>query len=538
MEPSPNSRLKTAAFVSPWIFVPVLYFAQGLPGMMVQNMTSPMLNDLGVDNKDLAAFTALISWPWVLKMLWGPVVDNQGTKRTWIIGSQVAILACIIASAFAMLTPGYLWLTLISFFILAFLSATHDIAADGFYLLGVQQKDQSFFIGIRSACFRLATIFTTGFLVAQAGRFQAGGFSGQASWALAIGAGAVAYGLCLLWDTFKLPRPEADQPTGEFKPFDLPLRFVQVVLTLGAIILGWRLLYWTLGPIISPLFGYSFPDPVEKFGTPLFLEKTSRYEVLSLPTQLIISAAIITIGLLCLRSLFVKVGLKEPAREFFSQEKVLWVLGFVLFFRFGEVMIGTLTAPFLRDPLEKGGLNISLEQLGAIQGVVGVVALTLGGILGGVVISKFGIKKCLWPMVLSLNIPNLLYLYAANAKLSIPEGVNPIFSSISGLIAVDQFGYGFGFSAYMVYLLFLVQGKPRSTSLYAIATGLMILGANVARLAAGLAFDFVKGRVPDATQHYFWFFAIVCLCTIPGMLTLPFIPMKGEDIKEAQVDID
>ncbi len=507
--------------------------------MMVQGMTSPMLNDLGVENKDLAAFTALISWPWVLKMLWGPVVDLQGTKRSWIIGTQIAILFSIVASAFAMLTPGYLWLTLVSFFILAFLSATHDIAADGFYLLGVRPKDQSFFIGIRSACFRLATIFTTGYLVSLAGQSRGQGMSGQAAWAVAIGAGAVAYGVCLLWDTFNLPKPAEDVPVNPFKPSDLPLRFGQVVLTLAGIILAWRLLYWTLGPLISPMFGYVFPNPIEKFGTPLFLEKTSQYSVLSMPIQIVISIAIIVAGALCFKTLVEKVGLREPAKVFFSQEKIFWVLGFILFFRFGEVMIGTLTAPFLRDPVEKGGLSISLEQVGAISGTVGVVALTFGGILGGVVISKFGIKKCLWPMVLALNIPNLLYLWAAQSKPVIGPSMNEVWNSpVAGLIAFDQFGYGFGFSAYMVYLLFLVQGKPMSTSLYAIATGLMLLGANVSRLTSGLAFDFVKGRVPDATQHYFWFFAIVCLCTIPGMITLLFIPMKGEDIKEAPIDID
>lgn len=532
----PQGALEAALYLSPWIFIPTLYFAQGLPGTMIQQMTPILLKDLGIENKDLALFTALISWPWVLKMFWGAMVDRTSTKRQWIAVSQVVITGMIFLAAFSMVFPFWIGMLLAAFFVLAFMSATHDIAADGFYLLSVKEKNQEFFIGIRSTFFRLSAIFTTTGLVALAGALKNNGVPGQTRWAIAIGAGALVYGLIMLWNRWRLPKPVADIEHAPLEVRTLLVRFVQIVLMLAALILAWRLGYWTLGPLVSPLFGYRFDDLVAKFGTPLFFEKLDPanpmygYGALSKEVQLVISLAVIAVGGFFGWSMWTKTGMQEPAKIFFDQKRIFVVLGFILFFRFGEIMIGTLGAPFLQDTSEKGGLAVPLEMVGFINGTVGIIALTLGGILGGITIAKFGIKKCLWPMVLALNIPNLFYVYAAVNKIPIEQ--------VYGLIAVDQFGYGFGFSAYMVYLLFICRGKKMETSVYAIATGLMLLGANVARLVSGFVWDVVKSNNPDATSHYTTFFIVVLFCTIPGMLVLPFLPMQGEDIKQAQVDID
>lgn len=194
-------------------------------------------------------------------------------------------------------------------------------------------------------------------------------------------------------------------------------------------------------------------------------------------------------------------------------------------------MIGKMSSPFLLDPVEKGGLGVTTEQVGYITGTVGVVALTAGGLLGGWLISKFGIKKCIWPMVLALNVPNLFYVWAAFTK--------PGLAAVTGLIGIDQFGYGFGFSAYMVYLMFLSQGSAMKTSHYAISTGLMALGAQIAGIASGyLQMAFAGPLTSSNPQAYGQFFIAVCLCTIPGMLMLFFIPMNKQDLKIAPVDID
>lgn len=535
-KPSPTA-LQKAAYISPWLIIPALYFAQGLPGTMVQQMTGIMLKDLKIENKDLAVFTALIGWPWTLKMFWGALVDRRDTKRSWIVYTQLAITACIAAAALTMQTPGWLTGILISFFVLAFLSATHDIAADGFYLMAVKPENHSYFIGIRSMFFRLSAIFTTSGLVAVAANMQKAGTAPTTSWSYAILAGAAIYGLVMVYDLKMLPRPESDEKHSPIKIGELLSRFVQIVLLLAALILIVRLIYWTLGPVVSPFFGYQFNDMLAKFGTPLFFEKLDPnnpnygYKSLAMPVQLAISLGTILVGMLAGWNMWTKTGMQEPTKIFFDRPKMFWVLSFILFFRFGEVMIGTMSAPFLQDPAEKGGLGIDLAQVGFINGTVGVIALALGGILGGVVIGKFGIKKALWPMVMALNIPNLFYVYAALTKVNL--------EFVYGLIAVDQFGYGFGFSAYMVYLLFLCRGRKMETAVYAIATGLMVLGATVARLISGMVFDIVKSNnATNPAVHYSTFFIVVVICSIPGMLTLPFIPMEGEDIKEAPVDID
>lgn len=445
----------------PWVFIPLLYFLEGVPYVIVTTLSVLMYNKLGVPNDQIGLWTSLIAFPWTLKMLWGPLVDLTLTKRRWILATQALILVGLAAATWAVGLPSFLPVTLGVFAGLAFLSATHDIAADGFYLLALDKEQQAFFVGIRSTFYRLATIFGTGFLVWLAGRFlaltpesrPADGFSrfllgidtGATSliandvaraWALALGFGVVIYGVGFLLNSLLLPKPASDGPRGHSEPG----------------------------------------------------ERTPWLEAMS---------------------------------SFFRQRRIFWILAFILFYRFGESMIGKMSGPFLQDPVGKGGLGVPTDQIGIISGTIGVLALTLGGILGGFVIAKWGIKRCLWPMVLSLNIPNLFYVWAAFAK--------PGVGAVTGLIAVDQFGYGFGFSAYMVYLMFVAQGSKYETSHYAIATGLMALGA----MGAGILSGFLQVQL-----GYAWFFAAVCLATLPGMITLFFIPLDKEDIFQAPVEID
>jgi PAT family beta-lactamase induction signal transducer AmpG len=521
--------LEQAKKLSPWLFIPTLYFAQGLPGTMVQQMTGILLKDLGIDNKNLAAFTALISWPWVLKMFWGAMVDTRATKRSWIVGTQIAVGGLIALAAFSMLMPFWLAGLLVAFFVLAFVSATHDIAADGFYLMSVEERDQSFFIGIRSTFYRLSAIFTTTGLVFLAGMLKDQGVGGSQRWCYAIAAGAIVYTLVLLWNVRYLPRPPSDAAHAPIRFTEALCRFGQVVTMLAGIILAWRLLYMAVSPIGYSLTGKAIEDAVAAWGTPLFQETTTRYENMGFAAQLMISLVIIAAGALCLWRLWTSTGMAHPVRVFFAQDKIVWVLGFILFFRFGEVMIGTLSAPFLQDPVSKGGLGVELKLVGTINGVVGIGALTLGGILGGIFIAKWGIKRCLWPMVLALNIPNLLYVWAAST--------HPDLGGVYALVAVDQFGYGFGFSAYMVYLLFICRGKPMETSIYAIATGLMLLGANVSRMVTGAVWGWVQSSVPPERQYQAFFLAVLGF-TVPGMLTLPFIPLQGQDIHTGPSDLD
>lgn len=444
----------------PWVFIPVLYFLEGVPYVIVATVSVLMFNKLGVPNDQVGLWTSLITLPWTVKMLWGPLVDLTLTKRRWVLATQALILCGLAAGAVTVSLPQFLAPTLAVFALVAVLSATHDIAADGFYLLSLEEKAQAFFVGVRSTFYRLATIFGTGFLVWLAGRVLLAqgeapgdwltpffrGLDGAAAalvhgpvhraWALALGIGAAVYGLAYLANHLVLPRPPTDVPRTR----------------------------------------------AERDGAAPWLE------------------VLVT---------------------FFRQRRILWILAFILFYRLGESMIGKMSGPFLQDPAGKGGLGIPTDQIGIISGVVGVLALTFGGILGGVVIAKFGIKRCIWPMVLCLNVPNLFYVWAAFAR--------PGPEAVAALIAVDQFGYGFGFSAYMVYLMFVSQGTRYETSHYAVATGLMALGA----LGAGILSGYLQ-----VLLGYAAFFVAVCLLTIPGMITLFFIPMDRKDVFTAPRELD
>ena len=468
---------------SPWGYVPLLYFLEGLPYVVIAGVSVLMFNKMGVEKTQFALWTSLVGFAWTLKMFWGPLVETTLTKRRWIVLTQLLLFVGLLAAVYAIGTPQFFSLTIAVFAVLAFISATHDIAADGFYLLALEQKRQAFFVGIRSTAYRLATIFVSGYLVWIAGRLMSitrepfeivtrgsppneineripltpfGEFLQgidiwaeqfvandiARAWMLALGFGALVYGIGFLINALAMPRPAADGPRSRLEGEQTPF--------------------------------------VESFAS------------------------------------------------FFRQNKIAWILGFILFYRFGESMIGKLSGTFLQDPASKGGLGIRTEDVGLITGIVGVIALLLGGILGGIVISKWGIKRSFWPMVLALNIPNFFYIWAAFAK--------PAMGGVTALIAVDQFGYGFGFAAYLVYLMFISQGSRFQAANYAIATGLMALGAMLAGAISGKLYDVFAAQ--DAANAYAWFFCAVVLLGIPGIITLFFIPMDRSDLKVKPVAID
>jgi MFS transporter, PAT family, beta-lactamase induction signal transducer AmpG len=309
--------------------------------------------------------------------------------------------------------------------------------------------------------------------------------------------------------------------------------------------------------------------------TPLFLPtdaaRTSAPDLANYVAPIVVpfavqgalSIAVIFTAVLSTRWLFKRIGMGPAAAEYFAQDRIMAVLAFILFYRFGESMISKMSQPFLLDPRSKGGLEVATQAVGVLWGTVGVAALAIGGILGGGVIAKWGLKRSIWPMVLALNLPNFFYLWLSIARpvsplsalivadkmpfmhvpasgpvmdflVNIPSQLynlglliwHSMRDPVGQVIFVDQFGYGFGFAAYMVYLMFISQGARFKTSHYAISTGIMALGATIAGALSG-----------TMQQSLGWrdFFIAVCVLTIPGMITLFFIPLKGEDIKRQVV---
>ncbi len=412
---------------NPWVFVPTLYFAEGLPYIIINTVSVILYKKMGIDNASIAFWTSWLYLPWVIKMFWGPLVDIYSTKRRWIISTQFGMAICLFSAAYALNIEGFFFLSLSAFVAGAFVSATHDIATDGFYMLALSKEEQALFVGIRATFYRLAMIFGSGLLVYTAGRIEAITGSIPLSWTAAIGAAGFVFILAPLYHAFVLPYPATDGKRSREAASDVP--FLEIL------------------------------------------------------------------------------------RSYFKQKKIGVIIAFILLYRFAEAMLLKLAPPFLLDPRDAGGLGLSTKQVGLVYGTAGMICLVVGGILGGWLISRFGLRKCIWPMAITLHFPDLFYVYMAYAQ---PEiGLAYI------LVALEQFGYGLGFTAFMVYLMYASRGRYK-TSYFAISTGIMALGMMLP--------GFISGYLQQAVG-YKMFFVIVSVLAIPGLLTILFIPKdeKQED---------
>ncbi len=415
-----SNNVTKGSMAQGWSWIPTLYFAEGLPYILVMTVSVIMFKNLGMSNTDTALYTSWLYLPWVIKPFWSPFVDLLGTKRVWIVAMQLLIGAGLAGVAFSVSTDYWGAGSLSFLWLMAFASATHDISADGFYMLGLNNEQQSFFVGIRNTFYRIAIVFAQGVLVMAAG-FMSNHF------------GDVAY--------------------------------------------AWSLTFYIAAALLIALALY-------------------HYFVLPNPSEDV------------KRSFSVK-QLGELFNTFFTQKGILLSLAFILLYRLGESQLAKIASPFMLDPMDKGGLGLATEQVGFAYGTVGVVFLLLGGVLGGLVVAKHGLKRWLWPMVVMMNVPNLVYVYFAYFQ---PESFAVVISGIS----LEQFGYGFGFTGFMLYLIKISQGEFK-TAHYAICTGFMALGMMIPGMWAGAV---------EEALGYQQFFIWVCLCTIPGFILTYFISKR------------
>ncbi|MEH2301599.1 MAG: MFS transporter [Nostoc sp.] len=409
---------------SPWTFIPTLYFTSGIPYVIINTVSVIFYKKLGIDNTQITLWTSFLYLPWVIKMFWGPIVDIYSTKRKWILYTQFAMFCCLGLIAFSLQLPNFFFISLATLTIGAFISATYDIATDGFYLLALSPEQQAFFVGIRSLFYRMAVIFGSGILVVLAGQLEVSLNNIPLSWTIAIGFSALILAILFILHRLILPLPESDDR-----------RQIQVRENIP---------FWS---IIS---------------------------------------------------------------SYFAQEKIIAILAFILLYRFGEAMLVKIASLFLLDKPEVGGLGLSTSEVGLVYGTFGVISLICGGILGGLFISKYGLKKCLFPMALALNLPDIFYVYMAYTK--------PSLTLVYPFVSLEQFGYGFGFTVFSVYLMYICQSEYK-TSHFAISTGIMALGMMLPGLISGYL---------QKAFGYPLFFILVCLLTIPGMIALFFIPLKEE----------
>jgi PAT family beta-lactamase induction signal transducer AmpG len=407
--------MQKAQVKNPWLWVPSLYFGQAVPYFVVLTLSVIMYKVSGISNTDIALYTSWLYLPWVIKPLWSPFVDMFRTKRFWIVGLQLVVGAALALVALTTHLPSFFQMSLAVLWLMAFSSATHDIAADGFYMLGLPQHQQAAFVGVRSTFFRLGSIFAQGALVYLAGQLTERTGDPRFAWSVVfLTVGAMFAALCV-YHYFILPRPADDVA-------------------------------------------------VARSGNPL-------------------------------REFFATFG------AFFGKKDILLILGFILTFRLGEAQLIKLVTPFLIDPVAKGGLGLTTSQVAFAYGTVGVISLTLGGLLGGYLISRLGLKRCLWLMVFAVHLPDAVFVYLATAM---PQNL----MVVSACLGIEQFGYGFGFTAMMMYMIMVADGAHK-TAHYAICTGLMALGM----MLPGM----VSGRIQEylGYQHFFiW----VCVATIPAFI--------------------
>ena len=398
---------------SPWAWIPTLYFAQGLPYVAVMTISVIMYKRLGISNADLAFYTGWLSLPWVIKPLWSPFIDLIKSKRWWITTMQLLIGAGLAGIAFTVPTSYFFQLTLAVFWLLAFSSATHDIAADGFYMLGLSSHEQALFVGIRSTFYRIATIAGQGLLIMLAGRLET--------------------------STQNIP-------------------------------FAWSITFMVLSGVFLALWGY------HKFVLPRPHSDASAHQVSTSTLMHEFWATFVS---------------------FFRKEQTGIAILFMLLYRLPEAQLAKMSIPFLIDPVEQGGLGLTTEQIGWVQGTVGIIGLTLGGILGGIAVSHGGLKRWLWPMVWAISLPDIVYVYLSYVQ---PESL----LLVNTCVFIEQFGYGFGFTAYMLYLIYFANGEHK-TAHYAICTAFMALGMMIPGMVAGWL---------QETMGYQHFFIWIMACTM------------------------
>ena len=402
---------------SPWSWIPTLYVAEGLPNVIVMTVAVVMYMQLGMSDTDIALYTSWLGLPWVIKPFWSPFVDLYKTKRWWVLAMQALLGSSLAGVAFTLNASFWFQGTMACFFLMAFSSATHDIAADGYYMLELDEHQQAWFVGIRNTFYRLAVIFGNGVLIPLAGMLQLVFRNELAfTWSLVFYGLAGLFLAVWLYHAYVMPRPASDQR-----------------------------------------------------------HNTSASEVAH--------------------------GIVEMFKAYFQKfplRETVFAMLFLLFYRFPEALLTKMCATFLMRPGSEGGLGLSPQEFGLASGTVGLIGLTLGGILGGILASRDGLKRWLWPMVCAITLPDIVYVYMSFAM---PSNL----WLISICLFIEQFGYGLGFTALTLYMLYFSMGQFK-TSHYAICTGISYLGL----MLPGM----LSGYMKDAMGYRSFFVTVMALCVI------------------------
>lgn len=518
-ETQPEGTANGSGGANPWWFVTPLYFMQAVPAALVNDISPLIYKEFGVDNASITRWTSLVALPWAVKMFFGPFVELNSTRRRWILATQALIVIGILGVAFSMQMPNFVPFSLAFLAISALFSATCDIATDGFYLMALKREQQAAFSGVLTTSSRLGRLFCTSILVMLAGFLEKErGMSPALSWLSVLCVGAAVYLAGRVVLGFSLPKPAEDvsPPRVPGENWKNLARTLAIVATAFAIYFLLQSILRIVAnqiavgagslPLLGDLKGWTLtPEAMQADVRQLFIPFSRHADSVQFGGAVFFAPLFAWISY----RLMNRTPTGEAFSTFFGQQKIWAVLLFILFYRMSEAMVGKIAPLFLKDDVAKGGMGMSLEQIGFYNGTLGVVGIMAGGILGGLLVSKWGLRRSFWPLAIAMHTPNLLYLWAAATHPPIPT---------IGIVAfVDQMGYGIGFSAYMVYLMWVAQRSHFRTSHYAIATGLGVLTIQTSGILSGII---------QTNFGYVNFFIAVMVLAIPGILTLLAIPLE------------
>ncbi len=403
----------------PYRWIPSLYVAEALPYVAVMVMATTLYKRMELSNTELALYTSWLYLPWVIKPLWSPFLAALHTERWWVMAMQLLVGAGFAGIALTLPTAFWLQGSLAFFWLLAFASATHDIAADGLYIIGLDTSEQSLYIGVRSTFYRIGMILGQGALVMLAGRLEHY-MAVPMAWSITFALMAACF-LCLfLWHRYALPT------------------------------------------VVPHTEGFSVRHLLSEFW-------------LSLTT-------------------------------FFSKPHIVPALLFMLLFRFPEGQLVKIANPFIIDSVDNGGLGMDTEDVGFIYGTLGVIGLLGGGLIGGYLVSRDGLSRWLWPMVLAISVPDAVYVLLSAVS-------SHSFLLVSSCVLIEQIGYGFGFTAYSLFLVNFSKGE-RSTAIFSLCTAMQALGMMVPGMVAGYMADHLG---------YFRFFCWILACCLVTFAVTAFI---------------
>lgn len=420
--------MNTTKSVNPWLYIPSVYFAEGLPYIVINAMAVAMYAKMGLPNDLITLWTGWLYLPWILKMFWSPLVDGKSTKRRWLLGCQFLLTLVFLWVAVTLQLGNFFIMSLFGLMTGAFISATQDISADGYYLIALTPQQQGKFVGIRTLFYRLAMLFGSGLLVMFAGKIETLSGNIPLSWTASFGILSVVFAVFSIYHLFILPKPIADKPAQTAKGLNV--------------------------------FADSF-------------------------------------------------------KTYFTQKNILYILAFILCYRLGDAMLEKIVVPFLLKPVSEGALAVSTQHFGLIKGTFCMLAIIAGNLTGGWLLGRFGFKKCIWYFALIMTLPNFFYVYLAYAQ--------PSLWVVGLLLSLEQFGYGLALMAFMVFIMYVSQGKYK-TSHYAISTGVMALGMMLPSMFSGSL---------QVWLGYKLFFVVTAVVSIGTLVVIP-LALRVQSIEETE----